>query len=174
MSSLNIELRDYLLKLVRDEFEEVYGIACEVSNVRELENQGWVCDCAPLNKKPIIRAVRLKAESEGGVLIIPSEGSVVFVTMESEAEGFVSMYGKIDSVQFFDGAKGGLINIEDLVSKLNNLEGALNDVVDKLKIHTHAGVTTGAGLSGVSTEFIAVTPLPETVKEDIEDVRIKH
>ncbi len=161
---LNIELRDLIRQIVKDEFEEIYGVACKVSNVREDPVLGHVCDCTPLKENPKIIAVRLQAESADGVLVIPSDNSVVFATMEDETHAFISMYGAIDSIKFFSGSNGGLVKVSELVDKLNVLE-------DRMISHQHisAPPSSPTGLDPATNP-----PITDTVVEDLENPLILH
>jgi len=148
----NLELRTLIQSIVRSEFEQVYGVACKVLEVREDEDLGFVCDCEPLNGNAIIKDTRLQPQTGSGILIKPSIDSIVFVTMEDEFNGFVSMYGLIESIQFFSGTNGGLVKVSELVEKINQLEQTAN---------THTHPSNGA--------IMAQTPLIETTIEDLEN-----
>jgi hypothetical protein len=128
-----------------------------------------------------IPGVQLMADVEDGLLIVPVIGSTVIVSYTKRNTPFVSMFSAVQSVilatmsgvQFEDGSFGGMVKVEELIVKLNNLENLVNDLVDKFNTHTHSGVTTGSGVSA-----IPVIPEPNTLtlskREDIENELIKH
>ncbi len=69
------------------------------------------------------------------------------------------------------GSFGGLIKIGDLVSKLNNLENALNSLLANYKAHNHLHP------QGPTTAFVVPCTqvnLQTTVNGDIENDKIKH
>ena len=74
---------------------------------------------------------------------------------------------------FNGGNNGGLINIADIVTKLNNLENGLNTFYSTIfNTHTHGVVSLGSQTGvPVPTETHTFTP---TVRSDIEDTTIKH
>lgn len=158
---LNLELRTLIQAIVRDEFEEIYGVPCKVLSV--YEDEGFVCDCQPLSGKATIKGVKLQAENKDGILITPSIDSVVFVVMEDEFNGFISMYGCVDQIQFYSGSNGGLVKVSELVDKLNVLEQRMTD-------HQHLVPQLGQSQSDPATNPI----ITETTVEDLENPLIKH
>lgn len=118
--------------------------------------------------------VRLQTEDSNGLLLKPAVNSHVVVMPMADFEFVVVMYSAIDSIQLLDGSFGGLVKIQDLVSKINAIEQKVNDINTALKTHTHTGVTVGSGVSGPSTAFSAITDLTETVVSDIENNKITH
>ena len=76
-------------------------------------------------------------------------------------------------IQFNDGSYGGLVQVINLVQKLNNLENLVNDLVAKFNMHVHPGVQSGAGSTGptVSLETGTLTP---TEQADIENTEVTH
>lgn len=72
--------------------------------------------------------------------------------------------------QFNQGSNGGLVLVNPLTEKLNNLENLVNDLVDKFNAHTHnvtaVGSPTGPNLDPETT---VLTP---TVAADIENENV--
>jgi hypothetical protein len=72
-----------------------------------------------------------------------------------------------------DGENGGLIKIEELVSKINALESKVNELLQTLQ-----AVVIPLAPSGTypfATDFGDITPIqPETQVSDIENDKIKH
>lgn len=159
---LNIQLRDLIQDIVRNEVEETFGIACKVSRVYEDEELGWVCDCSPINGKADLTETRLMPEVDGQILIKPSIGSVVFVVLESESQAFVSMYGRIDSINYFDSKNGGVPIAQNITEKLNTLE-------DGLKNHVHTSASAGSP----TTKPVGLT-IENTKVEDLESKTFFH
>lgn len=73
--------------------------------------------------------------------------------------------------KFNDGNLGGLVKVNDILTKLNNLENKVNTIISTFNSHTHLGVTTGAGTSGTSPTPITGTLTP-TTKSEIENDKI--
>lgn len=91
-----------------------------------------------------------------------------------------------NDVQFNGGKNGGLIKIEDLVSKMNRLEDKVNDLVTKHNaLETSYNGHTHIYSPGPSLPIPTATPLPlstnsetpiapKTQKTDLENTKIKH
>lgn len=78
-----------------------------------------------------------------------------------------------DQITINNGAKGGLVNVLDLVSKINLIENKLNSFMNTYNTHVHSGVTTGPGSSAVTPQLI-VGVLANTVRADLEDSKVTH
>lgn len=73
--------------------------------------------------------------------------------------------------KFNDGSLGGMVKVNDILTKLNNLENKVNAIISAFNSHVHTGVTTGAGSSGVTPTSITGTLTP-TTKSEIENNKI--
>lgn len=143
------------------------AIVCTVVKVT-----GGTCLCSPIDGSADIEDVRLQAAANtSGMLITPSDKSVVVVQMINDVEGVVIMFSDIESIKFFDGDLGAFVDIGLLVDKLNNLENKVNDIVNKFATHVHTGVTTGVGSSGTTPTPVAGTLVLTTV-DDIDNPKI--
>jgi hypothetical protein len=166
-------------------------VECEVVSV-DLDNRQITVQ--PTNGSSDAQFVAdISADPNDGMIVTPSVGSTVKVACSVENNPFVLMFSDFDGVsfitndgvtqfiinqagqiQFNDGSYGGLIKIQSLVTKLNNLENIVNDIITKYDTHTH--VTTcgaGAGTAAVTTSLETGTLTP-TVKADIENSLITH
>ena len=155
--------------------------------------------------------VALMADVDNGQLIVPKVGSVVMVSNSIHIQRpLVVMFSEIDSalwvvsnskfkispslMQFNDGSNGGLVNVVDLTTKLNNLENDINDLkkdishilttaTTLLTAITGGGALTpiiGSVLSPFITDFInylspySLHTLTPTVRANIEDTKVTH
>lgn len=166
-------IRDILKQIIREEFIENYGVPCTVipGTVNLVTN---TCDCQPINGDAKFLDVRIQAGDGKGVVIIPADNSVVLVQPINAHSGYIALFSNVQSIKLLDGTFGGLIKIQDLVTKVNNLESKVNTINGALKTHTHAGVTTGAGTSGTSPAFSAITDLTPTQRAELENDKITH
>lgn len=73
--------------------------------------------------------------------------------------------------KFNDGNLGGLLKVNDVLQKINNLENKVNAIITIFNNHVHTGVTTGAGSSAISPTPISGTLTP-TQKSEIENTKI--
>lgn len=140
--------------------------------------------------KPVVPGVDLTSM---GIVCYPSEGSKVVIGQinNSDSDLFVVCYGGLDSIaldagllfsillnlqsgllavtipsiSLNGGNNGGLPKINPLVSKLNQLEKTLNDLIGDFKGHKHSGVSTGGGFSGTSDKSGPTVIQPTNINE---------
>ena len=120
--------------------------------------------------------VQLKAaiNNKGGMIITPVIGSTVLVErIDGSNRLFIAMFSEIDEVVFNQG-ENGLVKIDVLTDKLNELVKAFNS-------HVHSGVITnvtgGSGAPAVGVTGVSEKPTQEASEfkqEDYEDIKIKH
>ncbi|MEG1998452.1 MAG: hypothetical protein RRY55_01310 [Bacteroidales bacterium] len=131
--------------------------------------------------------VRMRAVINGNsskILITPSTDSYVLVADLSDnlSQLAVVSYSEVQKIEI-DSSDGIIINGGDLggMIKIQELTKKLNDLVDWCKRHVHSGVITavsgGSGAPAVGTlgSSAAPTPAPSSFnKEDYEDTKLKH
>lgn len=116
---------------------------------------------------------------------VTPNGTVVNYNTESEhldmyIVGTTALYttGQLDIfsedlVRINAGNNEGVVNINELTSKLNNLVKELESLKQMVNTHTHVGVTTGGGISGPTS-----SPYNNTFstfnKSDYEDTKFTH
>lgn len=120
--------------------------------------------------------VQLKAaiNAKGGMIILPVVGSTVLVnSIERSSRLYVAMFSEIDKVIFNNG-ESGMVRIEKLTEKLNEL-------VDAFKDHVHSGVITqvsgGSGSPAVGTPGNTGKPTSDVEhfqQSDYEDEHLKY
>lgn len=120
--------------------------------------------------------VQLKAaiNDKGGMIITPVIGSTVLVErIDGSNRLFVAMFSEIEEIVFNQG-ENGLVKIDMLTDKLNELVKAFNS-------HVHSGIITavsgGSGAPAVGTPGNSGKPTQEASEfkqEDYEDTKIKH
>ena len=145
-----------------------YSIVCEVLAVT-----GDKCDCSPVNGDADLIDVRLQASTTTGILITPTVGSNVVVSLLSNGSAFVSMYSDIDSIQLNGSNYDGLVKVNDLVTKLNNLENDLNTLKTAFSTWVTVPNDGGAALKVATASWYAASLTP-TVKANIENPLITH
>lgn len=80
-------------------------------------------------------------------------------------------------LQLNGGDNKGLINIQDLTDKLNNLVKEVNSLRSSYNSHTHAVTTAGTAVAQAGTAAAIVTPVPSISNfntQDYEDSKITH
>jgi hypothetical protein len=142
---------------------------CIVSDVDIAEN---TCTCTPIGKDIAeFKSVQLSSKQSKGFLLIPADGSTVVVTQLNEFDAYISMVGEVDQIYLRGDAEGGIVKVNDLVAKLNNLESALNSHILLYNLHIHP---TPAGPSSITSNLDTQTPLVPTIVVDLENDKIKH
>lgn len=71
------------------------------------------------------------------------------------------------------GHNDGVVNINELTEKLNNLVSELEEVKAQINSHTHSGITSGPSVSGPMVSPIA-KPFSTFNKTDYEDSKFVH
>jgi len=186
MSSLKDIINNFISnRLNKERYYSASGVVEGVS--KNLK----VCDVR-LSTGELIQDVKLEADLKinasgeivssepKGFITIPVTGSQVLVTFINDTDAFLAMvsevdklYIKADGIQFNDGSNGGLINVEDLVDRLNTIEGDMNDLKQIFSTWVPVTQDGGAALKGAAATWYSV-PLTETKKSDIEDESITH
>jgi hypothetical protein len=156
--------------------DKAYSLSCLVNGVDTSTN---TCDVEPLDGSSDILNVKLIAQSNG-LLIYPKINSLVIVSFLDPNNGFVSMYSDIDDIKikveneiWLNGDDlDGLVSLNDLVTKLNNLENTLNAHIAKYNAHIHTGGTI-AGNTAIPT-ILDTNTLTPTLASEIENPTIKQ
>lgn len=161
----------------------------ELSGVKNLQTEGIICTvkagsydaaaltitCEPLDGTSDLTGIKIAPDASVNnyVLPVPSDNSVVIVQLTSQADGYVALFSAVDSVQFLDGSYGGLIKINDLLTKLNNIENKINTIMNAL---TGSAVLAGDGGATYKANITAAigANLTTTVLADIENNLITH
>lgn len=119
-----------------------------------------------------VDGVRLRAsetENDSHLLIVPKKGTAVTVGSLSGdlAQLVVLAVDEVESITINGGKLGGLINIEALTEKIN-------DLVEKFNGHTHQVTTTGTATSQTGTAAATAMTAENFDKNDYEDKLITH
>jgi hypothetical protein len=167
--AINEDIKNAIRSLA-DKHEEVYSIVCIVDDV---DVSGKTCNCSPINGDAKLLNVRLMTDiTKVGIFVTPSVNSQVMVTMINKYTGYVSMFSELDEIQLNGKDKDGLVQVADLVTKLNNLENLVNAHILAYKSHTHLGVTVGMGATGITTpDTQTLTP---TTQIELENKTVLH
>lgn len=160
-----------LIVLGKDIIENI--IMCKVVSV-----DGTTCVCQPLDEGlSEILDVRLVAEEDDtNFIITPLVDSVVGVLAFSDLPGtdyYVAMFSKVDTINIRGDQYDGLVKSAELTSKLNTVEGDLNDLKQAFLSWVVSPNDGGAALKAASATW-AGTPITETQQSDIENENVKH
>ncbi len=158
---------------------EMYCVLCTVNSVDTSER---TCEVTPLNGKADLFDVRFQAELSltEGMFIEPKVNSTVLVAFINSIQAAVVMCSEIENIYidtqgdtvFNGGQNDGMVKVGDLVTKLNNLENKVNDLVTWTSTHTHTGVTPGPGSTGTAVGIVGT--LTPTQQSDLENTKVQH
>lgn len=169
--------------------DKVQLVQAEVDSVNEAAR---TCDVTTISGKEstAIEGVKLMASLDDGILFLPTVGSTIFISYSTFNVPYVSLFSQVDKVLFVagstalqmidgklmlnDGSYGGLIEVEQLVTKLNNLENLVNDLVQKFNSHTHILTLSSGSGTAAPTAAPETTILQQTQRNDIENTTIVH
>lgn len=141
---------------------------CKVDEVN-----GSLCDVTDISTDTQILDVRLQGQESDGMLLIPKVGSLVGVTMINKVQGYVSLYSDIDSIRFGDGSFDGLVKVQDLTTKLNNLENDVNELKNLISTWAPVPSDGGTALKTILATWYA-SSLTVTNKTELENDKITH
>lgn len=147
-----------------------------LAKVTKVDSSEAVCTVERVFDGMVIEDVKLNATitKDEGIVISPKQNSHVLITSIDGLNWFVSLYSAIDKITidaeskiiFNGGENEGLIKIEKLTQKLNDLVRTFNN-------HTHQVNTTG-GPTAQSGTTAMPSPASEFDKSDYEDENITH
>lgn len=169
--------------------DTVHLITAEVDSV-DIPSRSCSVTTISGKKTTAIENVKLMAAIDDGVLFVPTVGSTVMISYSNYNLPFIVQYSEVDQILFIsgsrqvsivdgkimlnDGSFGGLIQIEKLVQKLNNLETLVNDLVTKFNSHTHILTLTSGTGTAAPTASPETTTLVQTIRNNIENTSITH
>jgi hypothetical protein len=148
--------------------EAIYSVICTIAEIDEDSN---TCTCSPIDGVSAdLLDVKLIAQESNGFIIYPKIDSQVIVTFLNKQSGYVSMCSEIDKIYLNGKNFNGLVKIDDLVTKLNDLENKVNALVAYSASHTHP---VSGPLAGPTTTPVTGSLTP-TVRGDLENTTVSH
>lgn len=178
--SLEEEVRQRLNDVVRQAIRSTAlrpSVACKVLSVSADPIDGlMICDCAPIDGTSVIEDVKLIAdENYYGFILVPKVDSVVIVSFKSDSDAFVSMVSSVDAIYLNGNDKGGLINIDDLISQYDLKLAAIKSAISTA-LATHDSQLAALGQpGGAAAAFNSAAALITGLnKSTLENTIIKH
>lgn len=168
---------DILRKGLRAMSDNVPAVI-QFAKVVSVDEEKYVCECKLLSTGVKIYNVSLSAKesTEGSVLIPKEESDVLIARIEGQNNFFVLMVSEVnkiftsaEEIVFNKGELKGLPKSEALVSRLNTIENAFNELLSLVKSHSHPNHNV------VSSTLQSLSVLnPITKLSDIENPKIKQ
>ena len=165
------ELRDAILSIVNP-LSTAYLMDMEVVSVDE---NARTAQCMSINTDAEITiTVRLMPTIDDGIFVVPTVGSTVTVSTDTNCEPIVVGFTETDKIVLRGGQFDGLVKVAELTTKLNNLEYKVNDIINAYNAHTHIlTLTMGTGTAAPTLTTVTGTLAP-TQQADIENTLITH
>lgn len=146
------------------------SILCKIISVDENE---MTCVVKPIDEGVNYMDVRLMADPvDDGIYYKPAVGSVVMISPQTESIYYVSMYSSIETIWLRGNQYDGLVKVVDLITKLNNLENKLNDLITACS--SQVVTLAPSGTFPLASYFASVSPLTPTVQNEIENPNVLH
>jgi hypothetical protein len=182
-------IKDAVMKLSGVNLDQITIVSADVVSVNEAART-CVVNTTGSKDNVQLESVQLMAALDDGLLFIPVIDSTVLVAYSAYNRSFICLYSAISKVLFItgnsiiqlidgkitfnDGSYGGMVEVGNLVIKLNNLENVVNDFASKFNSHTHAlALTSGTGTSAPTT-VPETTVLTATQRADLENLKVVH
>ncbi len=143
------------------------------ATVDEVQVESRTCTVTAISgKDPVtIPGVRLMADIDDGILLIPAIGSTVSVITSTYGDPYVSCYSEIDSISLRGGDLGGLVKIAELTEKLNKIEKDINTLKNAFRSWIVLPSDGGAALKASAASWSA-QDLEETERLELENLNI--
>ncbi|HRS19363.1 MAG TPA: hypothetical protein P5243_07655 [Bacteroidales bacterium] len=127
-----------------------------------------------------VRLCAIKDGNKSKLIVRPKVGSDVLVFDMSGGDLtdlLVLQVTDVEDIQTDKGSNGGLIQIEKLTDKINEVVDSLNDLIEAFNGHTHATATVigQVTVSGTATKIAIPSIKASKLKSsDYENPKIKH
>jgi len=154
-------------------------------SVKSVDLSERTCVVTPTDGGSDILDVYLEADSgdpaNKGFFVVPAIGSLVIVTFTSKEESFISAWTEIEQViakseewVFNDGKNGGLTKLQELTSRINELENLFTQLKTDFNGWVPSQNDGGAALkTKLSTGYLTKT-IPNSQISDFENELVKH
>ena len=159
-------IKESIEMMVSDKFKSGARL-CSVISV-----DGSTCNVETLDTQVELKEVRLQTAASNGILLTPSIGSFVVIVPIADFEFVVVLYSSIDEIKLLDGSFGGLVKVNDLVSKVNALENQINSILTTLKTTTIP--LAPSGTYPFASLYASLSNLTVTQVADVENDKILH
>jgi len=150
-----MEINEMIKKLSgRNTFNDITLYECEVIKVYP-ETRNVLCRSIGGIEVPDITASLMTTIGDGSYLI-PRIGSTVYILINPLINPFIVHYGEIESailettvaIQLNGNEYGGIVKVDALTEKLNNLENVVNNLLSIFNTHTHISAVEGSPTTG--------------------------
>jgi hypothetical protein len=152
-----------------------------IGTVSVIDSDNYTCTVKPVQEDMAdILDVKIQPvlKPSMGIRIIPKVGSYVYVTMENETSGYISLYSEIEKIEIDDtlvvvngGKNGGLIKYNTFSAELEKTNQAVNLILQTLNSWVPVASDGGAALKTLVTSNLSSSTVGDF--SQIEDQTIK-
>lgn len=125
--------------------------------------------------------VRLMSSVDDGALIYPKDGSTVTVVMSEKTDPFIVGFSEIEKIVWLGGdyesvpiVKHPTDNNKGVTARLNKIEDALKNLINKFNSHTHTTTCAAGPGSATPTPTQDTDIIVNTSNADISHPNITH
>jgi hypothetical protein len=162
---------DRRVRQIVEGFERLLKLTETNFLAKVVSDQGETVTVKDLTDTEYLEVRKSATVGERGLIITPEENSWVIVSRLSNSNDlYISMVSKVASVELMGGENGGIIKVEQLVTKLNQLITEINALKSDYTAHIHP---TPSGPSSAPTVPFTGT-FSQFNKSDFENDKITH
>lgn len=184
------DIDEAVKKLAGTQFKD--DVTIVIATVVSYDIPSRTCYCTPISGEAVtdLPNVALMAEVDDGILLLPTVGSTVFVLYSTHHAPIIALFSEVDQIvlisggaqikisktgqiQLNDGSYGGLIQIAQLISKINNLEKDLNTLKTAFTDWVPVPDDGGAALKAAAATW-ASNEITLTQQAEIENTTVTH
>lgn len=146
-----------------------------ICKVTDIDTTKFTCTCLPIDGSADFIEIPYNVGAVKGFVLEPKDGSYVALTTTSETTGFVSMVSEVNQIYLNGDNEGGLVKVQDLVTKLNDLENKVNSILSTIGTSwTPVPNDGGAALKALFNLSPLNIPLQLSTQTELENIKIKH
>jgi hypothetical protein len=156
-----------------------------VGKVVDVNESEFTCTVKPITGGAEYHGVKLKPTNDAddnGAIAIPEVNSIVLISyINNDAHNYqLTAFSKISKytfkctgdILFNDGTNHGLVKVQELTQRLNDLQTAHNKLLNDFMLHLHTDPLSGT--TGTIVTPPTSTSLVPTQQSEIENSKIKH
>jgi hypothetical protein len=155
-----------LIRRIAKDGREVYAIPGTVTAI-----SGTTCTVQPLNGDAELFGILLSGDDTSDILITPTIGSVVMVTMISDAEGFISAWSQVDKVQLTGKKSIDITSKGPLTVSADGAVSASSKKAVKIKAGTNATIESTTGIT-LNSGALGGVPIAQAVALQLNQLEI--
>lgn len=141
-------------------------MACMNGEIISVDRNDMTCEVSFGDEDSVVASL-VCGDKKKGIVQVPKVGSNVVVMFYSPTIAFVVMVDEVEEILINGGENGGLVKIDELTKKINELIDAFNQ-------HTHSVATTGSAAAQSGTAAVIANSFTKLDKSSYEDKTIKH